>query len=636
MGKYLASWLILGAVVCAGAASLAAAADDANPDAKNQVPKSFAMPFKATTRAAAVAWQQEARRRLMDLVAAQTPRRSVAELLLDFKVESQEDRGDYILHHASFRCNDGQRRTCLWTTPKGPGPFPAMLCLHGHGGSAQQVFDAKSIYRGFGERFARGGYCVLAPSFPHRKYAASTLWDLIRCVDILAAQKQVDPQRIGVMGLSMGGEWTMWVAACDQRLKVAVVSGWMCTTEGVFSVPNCECWELPGLVELMDICEAELLIAPRPVLFESAEADECFPIRYTREGFNRIRAGYKILGAEENCRQDTFPGGHAVHGDLAYAWVDKVLDGSAAVRRRVELKNHESKGQLQILLDGKEALVYQYGKDVDLPHYYPLRSPSDQSLTIEHPNPYPHHRSVWVADTVQLAGHPSTSFFMSWNSKDKKNPQAGFRDRIRHVRFLNQQVGVARARIDAQLLWEADYGKVPVLDERRELDIRPLRNGEYVLSLDFKLTASYGDVKFLSDRTHYAWPYVRMAPAFSMDHGGTITSSVGVVRREDIDAKGMYARRAKWVDYSNTVGGVTEGVAIFATDKQPPRWFTRSYGTFGPRRPDAQSGVPFILKKGDSLKQCVGILVHSGDVKSGRVAERYQQFLDDTIDRAEQ
>ena len=114
-----------------------------------------------------------------------------------------------------------------------------------------------------------------------------------------------------------------------------------------------------------------------------------------------------------------------------------------------------------------------------------------------------------------------------------------------------------------------------------------------------------------------------------MDHGGTITSSAGVVGKEDIDAKGMYAKRAHWVDYSNAVNGATEGVAIFTADKEPHRWFTRSYGTFGPRRPDEQSGVPFTLKKGKSLLQYVGILIHAGDVKSGRVAERYQQFLKD-------
>ena len=206
-----------------------------------------------------------------------------------------------------------------------------MLAIHGHGGTAEAVFDPKSIYHGFGERFARGGYVVLAPSFTkHHKYAANVLWDLFRCVDILAARPEVDPQRIGVGGLSMGGEWTMWIAACDPRLKVAVVSGWMCTTEGVFSVPNCVCWQLPGLVELMDICEVHLAIAPRPTVFESAEFDGCFPIRYTREGFQRIRAGYKIFGAEGAVAQDIWPAGHEWHGAIAYPTVDRVLGGHAA------------------------------------------------------------------------------------------------------------------------------------------------------------------------------------------------------------------------------------------------------------------------------------------------------------------
>ena len=236
----------------------------------------FELAFTATRREAAVAWQKQARKRLFELVAAQTPLRSLDRRLLDFRIDSSEDHGAYTLHRASFQCNDGERRPCLWAAPKGEGPFPAMLCLHGHGDTAEPLFDPKRNYRGFADRFARGGYCVLAPSFPHRRYAASTLWDLIRCIDILSAQKNVDAKRVGVMGLSMGGEWTMWVAACDERVKAAVVSGWMCTTAGVFSVPNCPCWQLPGFVGLMDVCEVNLLIAPRPVLFEKRRGRRLF------------------------------------------------------------------------------------------------------------------------------------------------------------------------------------------------------------------------------------------------------------------------------------------------------------------------------------------------------------------------
>lgn len=127
----------------------------------------------------------------------------------------------------------------------------------------------------------------------------------------------------------MGGEWTMWIAACDPRLRTAVVSGWMCTTEGVFSVHNCECWELPGFVELMDVCEVHLLIAPRPLLFESAERDNCFPIQFTRQGYARVRAGYELFDAEDLVQQDTWPAGHEWHGKVAYPFVDQMLGGHA-------------------------------------------------------------------------------------------------------------------------------------------------------------------------------------------------------------------------------------------------------------------------------------------------------------------
>lgn len=296
------------------------------------VPEKYTLPFTATTREEAVDWQKRARARLLELVQRQEHRYSTAEVPIDLKIGASEDREAYTLYQVSFRGSNqsGTRFPGLLAIPKGQGPFPAMLCLHGHGGSAEKTFDPASIYHGFADRFARGGYVVLAPSFPHRKYAANTLWDLIRAVDILASRPEVDRERIGAGGLSMGGEWTMWLAACDERLKVAVVSGWMCTTEGVFSVPNCACWELPGFVELMDVCQVHLLIAPRPLLFESAERDTCFPVRYTQEGFRRIQAGYKVFGAAGAVRQDIFPGVHEWHGSEAYDFVDRVLGGRAA------------------------------------------------------------------------------------------------------------------------------------------------------------------------------------------------------------------------------------------------------------------------------------------------------------------
>jgi len=62
-------------------------------------------------------------------------------------------------------------------------------------------------------------------------------------------------------------------------------------------------------------------------------------------------------------------------------------------------------------------------------------------------------------------------------------------------------------------------------------------------------------------------------------------------------------------------------------DGREHRWLTREYGTFGPRRPDDRSGKPFTLKKGESITQRVGVLVHNGDAGGGRVRERYKKYV---------
>jgi hypothetical protein len=112
---------------------------------------------------------------------------------------------------------------------------------------------------------------------------------------------------------------------------------------------------------------------------------------------------------------------------------------------------------------------------------------------------------------------------------------------------------------------------------------------------------------------------------FSPDGGGTITNSTGGTNQA-----GTNMKDAVWVDYSNTVGGETEGLALFShpSNDHPHKWLTRDYGSFGPRRHDDKSGKPFTLQQGESLSRRVGVLVHRGDVKSGNVAERYQQYIE--------
>lgn len=153
--------------------------------------------------------------------------------------------------------------------------------------------------------------------------------------------------------------------------------------------------------------------------------------------------------------------------------------------------------------------------------------------------------------------------------------------------------------------------------------VYPLEDGEYFIDITYTLKASYGEVEFVSDDVHYAWPFLRIHPKFSGQNGGTIVSDNG--------SQGEAATNMKvalWMDYSNTVEGKTEGISVFQKpDGLDHRWLTREYGIFGPRRPDELSGKPFILANGESLTQRTGILVHNGDAKTGRVAERFDAYV---------
>jgi hypothetical protein len=290
------------------------------------------------------------------------------------------------------------------------------------------------------------------------------------------------------------------------------------------------------------------------------------------------------------------------------------------------LENDGEAGRLSVLVDGAEALVYRYGKDVCFPRFYPLWSPSGKVLTVQEAPPYPHHQSFWFADTVQLGDQRKVSFYSAVYSRiDKKDSQSPFRDHIAHAEFLPETRPTPdQVETGMKQVWQMDE-TVPVLDQEQRLRIVALGDGQYFLDLRYLVTATYGDVNFVSDAVHYAWPYVRMHPQFSVDQGGQITNSEG-----GINQKGTCSLDARWVDYSNTIAGRTEGLAIFShsQNEHPHKWLTRDYGTFGPRRPDAQSGKPFTLAKGQSMDRRIGVLVHGGDVKSGAVGQRYQQYVE--------
>ena len=280
-------------------------------------------------------------------------------------------------------------------------------------------------------------------------------------------------------------------------------------------------------------------------------------------------------------------------------------------------------GALTVSIGGREAFAYQGGAHFAIPHVYPLRAPSGRSLLVQQTEPFPHHRSLWIVDRVQLEGGRDVDFYHEWkNLRDPEQPGRGHASFIRHDVFEGVWGGARDAGFTARATWIVDES-TPVLDDTRWIEVRDLGGGEYLIDLRWELRAGHGDVTFRSDAVHYAWPFLRMDPAFSVDQGGVLVDDEG--RQGQTKTHGKVA---KWIDYSNSIDGVAEGVALFVyPDGEEHTWLTRDYGTFGPRRAAAWNGTGFVLARGESIGGRVGVLLHRGGVDVGRVAERYLDYV---------
>jgi dienelactone hydrolase len=146
---------------------------------------------------------------------------------------------------------------------------------------------------------------------------ALNLWDLRRCLDVLGGVPDVDPDRIGAVGWSYGGTLTLLLAALDERVRAAVVSGFFSSWRAAHRVPWNLCGRqvLDGLLGSIEHSDVAALIAPRALLVESARSDPLFDCDEAVRSVERTRATYRLLGADpEDVVHDVVDGEHAWSG----------------------------------------------------------------------------------------------------------------------------------------------------------------------------------------------------------------------------------------------------------------------------------------------------------------------------------
>lgn len=141
------------------------------------------------------------------------------------------------------------------------------------------------------------------------------VWDVMRTIDWIETRPELDPRRVGIIGISGGGTCSLFSAALDSRLQAAMVSGYLNTFRScIMSIAHCIDNYIPGMLNWAEMYDIAGLIAPRPLFSEAGESDPIFPIAASIASYQKVKAIYEVFGAGDRVRQETFPGPHSFWG----------------------------------------------------------------------------------------------------------------------------------------------------------------------------------------------------------------------------------------------------------------------------------------------------------------------------------
>jgi dienelactone hydrolase len=163
-------------------------------------------------------------------------------------------------------------------------------------------------------------------------WAGVMFWDDIRTVDYLLTRPEVDPNRIGCVGLSVGGLRSCHLAALDARIKAAVVVGWMCSFPRQLQrhIRNTigHTKLVPGLYRHLDYPDVAALAIPAALLVINGSKDTLFEPEGVRAAFDKLTTCYKKAGVPDKFRARLYDTPHEFNSEMqkeAWDWLKRWL-----------------------------------------------------------------------------------------------------------------------------------------------------------------------------------------------------------------------------------------------------------------------------------------------------------------------
>lgn len=269
---------------------------------------------------------------------------------------------DFVARRFRFEILPGLHTYAVELVPNIAGPHRGLIAQHGYGGTPELVCGLTPTsngedyaYRSIGVRAARRGFHVIAVHHPsgygttddvatalpqfashpmqygknrlHRlavMAGGKTLFGLdmmgsSRGVDLLAQSPNVDAQRIGMYGLSQGGQSTVYLPALDGRIRAAVASAWFNwrfpkMVGGTRATCYLDSLEedkfFPDMIGLFSDSDVVSLICPRAFAVEAGLHDSSVDFEFAQKEFDRARRHYEQLGVAGNVEFIAHEQGH--------------------------------------------------------------------------------------------------------------------------------------------------------------------------------------------------------------------------------------------------------------------------------------------------------------------------------------
>jgi len=318
-----------------------------------------------------VAWRKAARRKLNDLLGLDRIKHDSGNHQPSIRFGDSIPENGYQRQRGEIETEPGVTIPFWLLTPVHDGrqPLPLAICAHGHDLDGWNTYagvyrdnehrkktlakdgdvGVQAVQRGFvtlvpatrglaadvlildlkgrhGKRACRAQliHCLLAG----RTAVGERVWDTQRLLDwALDEIPDIDSSKVILLGNSGGGVLTVYAAALDRRISVAVPScSFTSFTSANGYVFHCDCCLVPrAQVELGDMTDIGALTAPRPMLAVHGREDGLHSYADVEAAMSRVHSIYSAAGAQERFAHQWGTSGHKFYPDIMWPFIESAL-----------------------------------------------------------------------------------------------------------------------------------------------------------------------------------------------------------------------------------------------------------------------------------------------------------------------